>query len=78
MRKYKSKFFLALQEQCELDPSVTSFVNFGRTVQGMNWKENKIKRLFSTYVGLNSYPEFTLEEIGNHFVQISSRKREVI
>lgn len=78
MRKYKSKFLIEFEDNCTMDKSVTTFINFGRTVQGKNMKPNKIKRLFKTIVGLQNYPEFTIDEVVNHFVQISSRKLETI
>ena len=78
MRKYKSKFQIEFEENCAADSSVTTFINFGRTVQGKKWKANKIKHLFYRTVGLKSYPEFTIDEVVIHFVQISARKRETI
>lgn len=71
MRTYKDKFLIEFERRCAEDPGLTSFIHFGRCVLGKKWEGEMIRHQLLKCINIKDYPDFTLDEMITHFIQLS-------
>ena len=69
-----NKTEIAFTASKNADPVLTNFVHFGRAVVFTGLNRATIQKRMSRLINRHAYPEFTLDEMLDHFEQLAKMK----
>ena len=73
--KYNDQISKDYRDAMNEDSSVTGFIHFGRLVFGKKLKPNVLKKKLFKLIDLDDYPEFTLQEMLDHFQKLTNMEK---